>query len=227
MLSPPFPLLPLYLKATCRRGLNFILLLILFFLSIHGFCWFLFCFPLPSPPLLFPFLLPSSFSPPSLCPCLFLAFSSLSSSSPFLPHPLLFNPAFCFCLFLVFLLPFLFIQDIDDEVLIVGNGEVRMRTQGGAEYARMFSHPTLPSNAAAAFPLPSALKDRSRLPSLASQESQKQDGSDDGGGGAGGGGGLGGRSGAGRGRKSLSSSEGVMAHLQSERRSKQVRIRPY
>ena len=123
-------------------------------------------------------------------------------------------------------------QDAEDEVLIVGNGEVRMRTQGGAEYARMFSHPALSSPAGA--PLASALKDRSRLQSLAASDSPKEEYSGEeflagvggGGGGAGGGGSVSGRSSVsgGRGRKSLGSSEGVMVHLQSDRRSKQVRI---
>ena len=116
-------------------------------------------------------------------------------------------------------------QEGDDELLIVGNGEVRMRTQGGAEYARMFSHPGIASNASGIC-LASALRDRARMPSLATCDSLKEDCSGEellGGGGVGSVSGRG-SIGSGRVRKSTGSGEGVGTYFQSDRRTKQVGI---
>jgi hypothetical protein len=81
----------------------------------------------------------------------------------------------------------------------VGNGEVRMRMQGGTEYARMYSLP--------------ALKDsgRSRIHSLASDSLREDMSAEE----------LSSGRGVSRGRKSLGS-EGAMGYAQVDRRSKQV-----
>ena len=107
-------------------------------------------------------------------------------------------------------------------MLIVGNGEVRMRTQGGAEYARMFSHPAITGNASGV-PLTSALRDRGRMQSLATCDSLKEDCSGEELLGGGGGSSVSGRGSLGsvRIRKSTGSGDGV-TYFQSDRRSKQV-----
>ena len=97
----------------------------------------------------------------------------------------------------------------------------------------MFSHPAMVGSATG-IPLTSALRERSRMQSLATCDSLKEDCSGEellgGGGGVvsgGGGGSTSGRGslGSGRMRKSTGSGEGVVTYFQSERRSKQVKKR--